>query len=143
MSPVSGLSVRRHSSVNTAATGPIGRPGDDAAIACAYAPTHHGRTVMDPDERAGMAAHPTQPASPPTGSTPTPDSYALYVTEGTIDCWQYRHSIADPEGRWAFVRTFDRAENPRLSLTRATLGPPTDDGYWVYTGDYECFLGCA
>lgn len=90
-----------------------------------------------------MEAQRDPATSPPAGSTPTPDSYALYVEGGAIHVWQYRHSIADPEGTWTFLETFDRAAEPRLSLTQATLGPPTDDGYWVYTGDYECFLGCA
>ena len=38
--------------------------------------------------------------------------------------------------------TFDQADEPKLSVTQVTLTAPTEDGYWVYTKEYDCFLGC-
>ncbi len=47
-----------------------------------------------------------------------------------------------PDSHAIYVETFDRGDNPQLSLKQATLTAPTDDGYWVYTTEYDCFLGC-
>lgn len=89
-----------------------------------------------------MASTNSPPGPTPDRGSPIADSYAIFVTPESLQIWQYRHSMADPEGTWGFVERFDQHDAPQFSLTHATLTVPDDDGYWVYAKDYDCILGC-
>jgi hypothetical protein len=90
-----------------------------------------------------MADSTTPPETSPSRSTAIPESYAVYVTDARISVWQYRVDVADPDGKWHFVETLKREDNPKLSLDYATLRPPAPDGYWIYSKSYSCELDCA
>ena len=89
-----------------------------------------------------MSSTESPPGPTPDRTDPIAGSYAIYVTTERLHVWQYQHSMSAPEGDWQFVETFDRGDEPKLSLTQATLTAPTDDSYWVYAKEYDCFLGC-
>ena len=72
-----------------------------------------------------------------------PESYAVYVTDGGIDVWQYRVDFADPGGKWNFVERLDREDDPKLSMDFATPTAPGPDGYWIYSRTYDCELDCG
>lgn len=78
----------------------------------------------------------------PDRSEVIPDSYAVYVTDRQIHVWQYLVTVSAPDGEWNFVETLDHDDDPRLSVSYATLTPPTDDGYWIYSTSYDCELDC-
>jgi hypothetical protein len=74
---------------------------------------------------------------------PVPDlDTANTVTDTDIHVWEYRATVADPEGDWQFVETHHRADDPRLSLEYAELSPGTEEGHWVYSRTYDCEIDC-
>jgi hypothetical protein len=89
-----------------------------------------------------MGENTTPPELSPPRDEAIPESYALYVDTDQISVWQYRVSIADPDGKWRFVEKLGRQNNPRLTLEDATLKPPTAEGYWIYGRSYDCRLDC-
>jgi hypothetical protein len=56
--------------------------------------------------------------------------------------WQFRVTLAEPDGGWTFVESQAHEKDPRLSLEYATLSAPADEGYWVYSRTYDCTLDC-
>jgi len=89
-----------------------------------------------------MDSNAAQPTRSPDRSEAIPESYAVYVTDRQIQVWQYRVDVSAPDGKWHFVETLDRADDPRLSVDHATLMPPTADGYWIHCKSYDCELDC-
>ncbi|ELZ33163.1 hypothetical protein C472_14662 [Halorubrum tebenquichense DSM 14210] len=89
-----------------------------------------------------MAENVTQPSPAPERSNAIPDSYAIYVNDQGVDVWQYRVDVRDPDGSWRFVETHDAEADLRVSLDLATLTPPSDEGYWVYSKTYDCETNC-
>jgi len=85
----------------------------------------------------------TTPGPTPDRTDVLPESYAVHVTDERIAVWQYRVGIDDPDGTWAFVERLDTAADPKLSLDQARPMPPTDGGYWIYGGSYDCELDCG
>jgi hypothetical protein len=71
-----------------------------------------------------------------------PESYGIRVTDDTVRVWQYRVTLAEPDGEWHHVETLDQTDQPRLSLEYATVAPPHEDGYWIYSKSYDCALDC-
>jgi len=85
----------------------------------------------------------TTPRTPaPDREAAIPESYAVYVGDRSIDVWQYRLTVADPDGEWHFHERLDRENDPRLSLDFAQVTPPSPEGYWIYSKSYDCELDC-
>lgn len=82
------------------------------------------------------------PVPDPPREDAIPGTYAVRVTENAIHVWEYRVTVADPDGDWQFVETLDRGDDPRLSIEYAELSPGTEDGHWVYSRTYDCELDC-
>lgn len=78
----------------------------------------------------------------PERDNAVPDSYAIRVDDRSVDVWQYRVVVGDPDGSWRFVETHDIEDDLRVSLDLATLTPPTSGGYWVYSRTYDCETDC-
>lgn len=89
-----------------------------------------------------MEVDTSHPKPEPARSDVIPKSYAVYVTTARIHVWQYRATIAEPDGAWHFVETLDRANDPKLSMDHASPMPATPDGYWIYSRTYDCELDC-
>ena len=89
----------------------------------------------------GTDASRARPA--PNRDSAVPDSYAIRVDDQGVDVWQYRVDLEEPDGAWRFVETHDIEDNLRVSLDLATLEPPTEDGYWVYSRTYDCETDCV
>jgi|GEM_PF-1749919 len=88
-----------------------------------------------------MASSDAPTAKPPREDA-IPETYAVRVTDTDIHVWEYRATVADPEGDWQFVETLDRADDPHLSLEYAELSPGTEEGHWVYSRTYDCEIDC-
>jgi hypothetical protein len=78
----------------------------------------------------------TRPA--PNRDRAIPDSYAIHVDDRSIDVWQYRVDVGEPDGRWRLVEAHDPEGDLRVSVDLA----PTGDGYWVYSRTYDCDTNC-
>ncbi|MFC7173708.1 hypothetical protein ACFQL0_10815 [Haloplanus litoreus] len=99
---------------------------------------------------AGYFNHRESPGGPrgptpeprPERSDAIPDSCAIRVDDRRLDVWQYRVGIADPDGEWTFVETFDHEDDPKLSVEQPTLTPPGADAYWIYSTSSDCELDC-
>jgi hypothetical protein len=89
-----------------------------------------------------MSSEPTIPDNTPSQSKVLPDTYAVYVGTQQIHVWQYRVDVSEPDGRWRFVETLDRDDDPKLSLEYATPMAPNANGYWIYSRSYDCELDC-
>lgn len=82
------------------------------------------------------------PDTEPPRESATPETYAVQVTDDSVHVWEFRATVANPDGDWQFVETLDRAEGPRLSLEYAELTVGTADGHWTYCRTYDCELDC-
>jgi hypothetical protein len=71
-----------------------------------------------------------------------PESYGIRVTDEAVYIWQYRVTLAEPDGEWHHVETLDQTDQPRLSLEYVTVAPPDEDGYWIYSKSCDCALDC-
>jgi len=89
-----------------------------------------------------MGVDTVQERSTPNRDTAVPDSYAIYVNDGGVDIWQYRVNLEEPGGAWRFVESHDPEDDLRVSLELATLTPPSESGYWVYSTTYDCETDC-
>jgi hypothetical protein len=70
------------------------------------------------------------------------ETFAIHVTDAHVIVWQYRLTLSAPDGEWHLVETLDQDNAPRLSLDYATVHPPDDVGYWIYSKSYDCALDC-
>jgi hypothetical protein len=82
------------------------------------------------------------PTTEPPREDAIPETYAVRVTDEHVRVWEYRATVAEPDGAWQFVETLDRGDDPRLSLEYAEFTTGTADGHWVYSRDYDCELDC-
>jgi len=89
-----------------------------------------------------MGVDTAQERSTPNRDTAVPDSYAIHVNDGGVDIWQYRVNLEEPGGAWRFVESHDPEDDLRVSLELATLTPPSESGYWVYSRTYDCETDC-
>lgn len=94
------------------------------------------------DEYSDMGTDTTSARPAPDRDDAVPDSYAIRVDDRSIDVWQYRVDVSEPDGSWRFVEAHDAESDLRVSLDLATLTPPTGDGYWVYSRRYDCETDC-
>lgn len=78
----------------------------------------------------------------PGRSDAVPDSYAIHVDNQSIEVWQYRVNLDEPDGSWRFVEAHNPEDDLRVSVDFATLTPPADNGYWVYSKTYDCEMDC-
>ena len=90
-----------------------------------------------------METNTTREGPTPNRDTAVPNSYAIRVDEQGVDVWQYRVDLEEPGGAWRFVETHDSEDDLRVSLELATLTPPSENGYWVYSRTYDCETDCA
>lgn len=84
---------------------------------------------------------------PSTGKLPSrddvmPESYALHISEETINVWQFRPTMTDPAGDWHHVETLNQNNTPRFTLEYAIIEDVDSSEYWIYTKSYECKLDC-
>jgi len=82
------------------------------------------------------------PATEPPREDAIPETYAVRVTDEYVHVWEYRATVAEPDGAWQFVETLDRDDDPRLSLEYAEFALDTSDGHWVYSRTYDCERDC-
>jgi len=90
-----------------------------------------------------MAADTTRAKQTPKRDAAVPDSYAIHVDDRGVDVWQYRVDLDEPGGGWRFVESHDAEDDLRMSLELAMLTPPSENGYWVYSGTYDCETDCT
>lgn len=59
-------------------------------------------------------------SSPESVSPPRTDiqheTFAIHVTDAYVTVWQYRITMAAPDGQWQLVETLEQDNAPRLSL---------------------------
>jgi hypothetical protein len=89
-----------------------------------------------------MSSETSVPNVSPKRSDVISETYAIYVDDTYVHVWQYRVTVSEPDGKWYFVETLDRDDDPRLSLEYATPMSPTAEGYWIYSKSYDCELDC-
>jgi len=82
------------------------------------------------------------PATEPPREDAILETYAVQVTDEHVHVWEYRATVAEPDGGWQFVETLDRDDDPRLSLEYAEFTLDAADGHWVYSRSYDCELDC-
>ena len=90
-----------------------------------------------------MGTDTTRKGPTPNRDAVVPDSYAIRVDDRGVDVWQYRVDLEEPGGAWQFVETHDAEDDLRVSLELATLTPPSENGYWVYSRTYDCETDCT
>ena len=89
-----------------------------------------------------MSGNSSETRPEPDRDNAVPDSYAIHVNDRSVDVWQYRVDVNEPDGSWRFLETHDAEDDLRVSLDFATLAAPTSEGYWVYSRTYDCETDC-
>ena len=85
----------------------------------------------------------TRVTAAPERTNVVPDTYAIYVNGRSVDVWQYRVDLDEPDGDWRFVETHGAEDDLRVSIDLARLTPPSENGYWVYSRTYDCETDCT